>query len=73
MKILFMARCYRYDVLYAVSSLARYLIKWNTACDKKLHRLICYMHGTRELSLRSFVGDPIGKCHVAVFSDADRG
>ena len=66
-----MARFYRYDLLFAVNSLALYLTKWNTACDKKLHRLVCYIHGTRDAGLRSFVGDPIGKCHLAVFYDAD--
>ena len=40
MKVLFMARFYRYDLLFAVNSLARYLTKWSTACDKKLHHLI---------------------------------
>ena len=34
MKVLFMARFYRYDLLFAVNSLARYLTKWNTACDR---------------------------------------
>ncbi len=65
-----MAKFYRNDLLYAVNSLARYLTKSNTACDKKLHCLICYTHGTRDMSLRSFVGDPFDKCHLAVFSDA---
>ena len=35
MKVLIMARFYRYDLLFAVNSLARCLTKWNTACDKK--------------------------------------
>jgi hypothetical protein len=71
MKILFMARFYRYDLLFAVNSLARYLTKWNKACDKKLLRLICYINSTKDMVLVSHVGDPISRCHVALFSDAD--
>ena len=42
MKILFMARFYRYDLLYAVNHLSRFLTKWTVACDKKLKRLVAY-------------------------------
>ena len=44
MKVLYAARVYRYDVLYAVTSLAREVTRWTRACDKRLHRLICYLH-----------------------------
>ena len=71
MNILFMARFYRYDLLFAVNSLARCLTKWNTACDKKLYRLICYINCTKDVALRAFVGDPFEHCHVVVYSDAD--
>ena len=45
MKILFMARYFRYDLLYAVNHLSRFLTKWTVVCDKKLKRLIAYIYG----------------------------
>ena len=39
MKILYMARCCRFDLLYPVCTLARHVTKWSKACDKQLHRL----------------------------------
>ena len=34
MKILFTARFYRYDLLFVVNHLSRFLTKWTVACDK---------------------------------------
>jgi uncharacterized protein Usg len=34
----------RYDLLFALMSLARYVTKWSRACDRKLHRVVCYVH-----------------------------
>ena len=39
LKILFLARQFRYDLLFAVNTLARDVTKWTTACDRRLHRL----------------------------------
>jgi hypothetical protein len=36
-----------------------------------LHRLICYIHHTEDMSLESFVGDEAQRCHPVLFSDAD--
>ena len=71
MKVLFMARCYRYDLLYAVNHLARFLTKWTTACDRKLRRLSAYIYHTKDMILSSIIGDRFADCHLAVFSDAD--
>ena len=66
-----MARFYRYDLLFAVDHLSRFLTKWTVACDKKLKRLVAYLNCTETTALRSVVGDDLSKCFLAIFSDAD--
>ena len=44
LKALFLARMQRISILWTVNQLARNVTKWTTACDKRLHRLICYLH-----------------------------
>ena len=46
---LYTARIARPDTYYAVNVLAREITKWNRACDKRLHRLMCYIHHTSHL------------------------
>ena len=48
LKVLYTARMCRVDVLYAVNALARDVTRWNVACDKRLHRLMCYLHHTKD-------------------------
>ena len=46
MKVFYAARVARYDLLRAVANLARFLTKWTPECDKRLHRLMCYVKST---------------------------
>ena len=46
-KILWVARVCRFDILHAVCHLARCVTQWTVACDRRLHRLVGYMKGTR--------------------------
>jgi len=71
MKILFAARMYRYDLLCAVGSLAREITRWSRACDKRLHRLVCYVNSTKTTCLCGTVGDAIDDCRLVLFADAD--
>ena len=66
MKILYLARCIRFDLLHRVCMLAREIPRWTVACDKRLHRLVSYMHTTKDLSLEPFVGDNIADLSVVV-------
>ena len=34
----------RLDILWSVNKLARSITKWTKACDKRLNRLISYIH-----------------------------
>ena len=41
-----------------------------TACDKRLHRLICYLKQTRDHCLHGWIGDTADKLCIMLFSDA---
>ena len=46
LKALYVARIARFDVMWALNALAREVTRWSAACDRRLHRLICYLHQT---------------------------
>ena len=71
MTILYAARMYRFDLLHSVNSLARDVTLWCRACDKKLHRLVSYIHHTKHYVLEGAVGDNLDKCAIMLFTDAD--
>ena len=48
LKCLYSARIGRPDILLSVNKLARSITKWTKACDKRLSRLISYIHHTKE-------------------------
>ena len=61
----------RYDLLRATCALASKVTKWDKLCDRKLHKLICYINSTLDVRLIGKVGDCIGDIKVSLFSDAD--
>ena len=71
MKILFAARMARFDLLRATQSLASRVTKWSTECDVALHRLVAYIHHTKDRFLDAFIGDPLSECQIWLFADAD--
>ena len=48
LKCLYLARIGGPDMLWSVNKLARAVTKWTKACDKRLARLISYIHHTSE-------------------------
>ena len=48
LKCLYLARIGRLDILCSVNELARSITKWTKTCDKRLCRLISYIHHTCE-------------------------
>ena len=48
LKCLYFARIGRLDILWSVNKLTRSITKWTKACDKRLNRLISYIHHTCE-------------------------
>ena len=71
MKILYVARYCRPDLLRATCSVARRVSKWTTECDRRLHRLVSYMNNTKSHKQYAYVGDAFDQCTLALFADAD--
>ena len=70
LKALYVARIARYDIMWAVNVLAREVTRWTAACDRRLHRLISYMHHTFDWAQYCYVGDLPSECWLTLFSDA---
>ena len=70
LKTLYVARIARYDFMWTVNMLAREVTRWTQACDRRLHRLVQYMHQTAEYAQMCFVGDSPSQCWLTMFSDA---
>jgi len=71
MKVLYAARMCRFDVLRATCVLARRVSTWDRDCDRRLHRLMCYLKHTQTMVNIGFCGDKFSACRVALFADAD--
>ena len=56
LKCLYLARLGGLDILWSVNKLARAITKWTRACDKRLARLISYIHHTSEYKQYCNVG-----------------
>ena len=59
---LYLARIGRPDILWSVNKLAREVTKWTKACDKRLVRLISYIHHTSEYRQYCYVGNTAQEC-----------
>ena len=68
---LYLARIGRPDMLWSVNKLARSITKWTKACDKRLSRLISYIHHTSEHKPYCHVGNTAKQCRLALFQDSD--
>ena len=71
LKCLYLALHGRPDILWTVNSLAREVTKWTVACDKRLWRLISYIHATYDWALTNIVGNKAHECKIAVFVDSN--
>ena len=66
-----LARIGRPDILWSVNKLARSMTKWTKACDKRLNRLISYIHHTSEYKQFCHVGNTAKQCRLGLFQDSD--
>ena len=71
LKCLYLARVGRPDILWSVNKLARAVTKWTKYCDKRLARLISYIHNTSEYRQYCYVGNTIQQCRLGLFQDSD--
>ena len=56
-KSLYAARMARFDLLRAVFHLACFIAKWTNECDRRLHRLVCYINSTKSYRVVGWIGD----------------
>ena len=70
-KCLYLARNCRPDIPWSVNKLARAVTKWTRACDKRLARLISYIHHTCEFKQHCHVGNTAQRCRSGLFQDSD--
>ena len=73
LKCLYLARIGRPDFLWSVNKLARSITKLTKACDKRLNRLISYIHHTCEDRQYCHVGNTAKQCRLGLFQDSDCG
>ena len=71
MKILFAARMARWDLLRATQSLASRVTRWSPDCALGLHRLVCYINSSMDMTMSGFIGDSIMDCRLWLFSGSD--
>ena len=71
LKCLYLARIGRPDILWSVNKLARSITKWTKPCDKRLIRLISYIHHTCEYKQYCYVGNTAKQCRLGLFQDSD--
>ena len=71
LKCLCLARVGRPDILWSVNKLARSITKWTNACEKRLNRLISYIHHTSEYKQYCYVGNTAKQCRLGLFQDCD--
>ena len=71
LKYLYLARIGRPDILWSVNKLARSITKWTKACDKRLSRLISYIHHTCDYKQHCYVGNTAKQCRLGLFQDSD--
>ena len=71
LKCLYLARIGRPDILWSVNKLARSITKWTKACDKRLSRLISYIHHTCDYKQYCHAGNTAKQCRLGLFKDSD--
>ena len=69
--LLYLAPIGRPDILWSVNKLARAVTKWTRACEKRLVRLISYIHHTSEFRQNCHVGNTAQQCRLGLFQDSD--
>ena len=71
LKCQYLARSGRPDILRSVNKLARAITKWTKSSDKRLARLISYIHHTSEHRQYCDVGNTAQQCRQGLFQDSD--
>jgi hypothetical protein len=71
MTVLYAARDARLDLLRPICHLACHITRWTSDCDRKLHRLMCYIDSNYHVHMVGWVGDKPEDVQPFLFADAD--
>ena len=71
LKCLCLTRIGRPDILWSVNKLARSVVKWTQACDRRLARLISCIHHTNDFRQYCHVGNRAQHCRLGLFQNSD--
>ena len=71
MKVLYAARMARFDLLRPTCALACLITKWTATADKRLHRLMSYIHHSKDMMMSGYVGDDVHDIRLALYGNAD--
>ena len=71
LKCLYLARIGRPDILWSVNELARSVTQWTQAWDRRLARLIFYIHHMNDFRQCCRVGNKAQRCRLGPFQDSD--
>ena len=71
LRCLCLARIWRPDISWSVNKLVRAVTKWTKTCDKRLARLISYIHHINDDRQYCYVGNTAQHCRQGLFQDLD--
>ena len=71
MKLMWISRLARPDLLRATTWLATKIHAWTASCDGHIHRVMSYLHQTQDSLLTGWIRDPKEALYVEMFVDAD--
>ena len=71
LKCLYLARIGRPQIPRSVNKLARAVTNWTRACDRRLARLISFIHYTSEFKQCCHEGNTQHQCRLGLFQDSD--
>ena len=71
MKCLWLGRSARPDIIKPIGDLATQVQKWSLNCDKRLYRLLCYIHSTIDHRMIAHIQDKPEDLSISLYVDAD--
>ena len=71
MKCLYLARIGRPEILWSDNKLARSVTEWTGTCDRRLDRLISFIHHTCDFKQDCHVGNTAQQCRLGLFQESD--
>jgi len=73
MKLMWLGRISRPDIMVAINTLARNITRWNANDDKRAARLVGYITATVDYAPVMRINDPPAKLWLSLFVDSDFG